>query len=225
METSRRALPFSVLPALSLSLSLAILGGATAYGYFAATNLVSPQPATENLHVFGSWRGALPLLRTPHSSLAPLVGRLDGSDIPAIASYNPYDQSITLSPKLRSLPMETREVVLRHEFGHALLADVLNRGAVGSYALSRFRINAVLQLAAWQDPGDLPSVLRPVWVDFVEAQRSNPAIYGDDGAPRGYYTSNFGEFFAQSFAAYCVGSPEVPLGTAAALAEIERLEP
>lgn len=225
METPRHSLPYSVLLALSLSLSLAILGGAIAYAYFAATNLVSPRPATEDVHVFGTWHGALPLLRGVRRSPVPLVGHMYGREIPAIAHYDPYDQSITLSPALRRLPAAAQEADLRHEFGHALLADVLNRGAIGSYALSRFRSNAVLQLAAWQEPGDLPTVLRPIWSDFVAAHRSNPTIYGDWGAPPGYYTSIFGEFFAESFAAYCVGNPEVPAGTAAALAEIEQLEP
>jgi hypothetical protein len=214
-----------VLLALSLSLSLAILGGAIAYAYFAATNSVSARPATEDVHVFGTWHGALPLLRGVRRSPVPLVGHMYGREIPAIAHYDPYDQSITLGPALRGLPAITQATALRHEYGHALLVDILNRDAMGSYALSRFRSDAVLQLAAWQSPGELPRVLRPIWSDFVAAHRSNPAIYGDWGAPAGYYTSTFGEFFAESFAAYCVGNPEVPAGTAAALTEIEQLEP
>jgi len=191
--------------------------------YSTASAAVRSTPACETLGIFGTWRGQLPLARELRQSQEG-ADTYNGEVSYKLAYFSAADQSITETPIFHRLNAGRQAAALRHEYGHALLSDLLNRGALGSYSLSRFELDRVLNLTADDNPGALPEVLRPVWEDFVEARRSNRSIYCTDNlAIAGYYTDHFGEFVAESFGRFCNGDPLVPPRTAGALREIEQI--
>jgi hypothetical protein len=174
----------------------------------------------------GAWEGNLPLAREiRRTTVSQVKIAVRGSSIDStIAYFTPKDQSINTLPIYDTLPTAKKETVIRHEFGHALMSDLVNAG--GSYSDSRRSAEGIAGLSAFAGSGDLPELLRPIWNDFVDASQNNPNIYLNHGPydpERGYYVSAFGEFFAESFACYCEGSDEVPESTRRAFEAIEQL--
>jgi len=197
----------------------------------AVSGLLPQAAAVAQPQLLLSWHGYYPRARAlihDNTSLESIgySGQVNGR---VVAAYDPRNQSIGLGDGYSALGSELQRSVLRHEYGHALMADVVNRSCGGDYTHSRVRISQLQRLTQTSDPSNLPTELLPVFHDYLnEVRAGNLGIYGADGqtghAPRGYYLSNLGEFFAQSFEEFCVNPANVPPATRAAFQHIETLD-
>ncbi len=148
------------------------------------------------------------------TALDLLVGYIVKRGAPVVAEKAGNFDSKTgviriLSEELRweaSLPEGMRpnfDHTLRHEYGHAFLNDFLKAAAGGDQ-----RLAATLSVMPYQTASakaaDWPGALVPL----LEEYRKTPkTVFGS-----AYYTSTFGEYFAESYARFCEGK-EVPAAT------------
>ena len=188
----------------------------------AVSGVLPEAAAVQDPELLPGWSGAYPRARVlRESSITEESYGSDGRPAYQVAAFNPKDQAITLSSMFATLDESTQTSTLRHEYGHALMSDLVARDEHGSYAGSRLRTNALQVLTQGSDPRDLPPALKPVFKDYQRAPRD---IY-DDG-PRtqpGYYTSTFGEFFAESYRRQLEGEP-IPAATAAVFERIDAIQ-
>lgn len=177
---------------------------------------VSAQP-----DVFLGWSGSYPRARVmKESTITEESYGSDGRKGYQVAAFNPKDQAITLSAMFATLDESTQASTLRHEYGHALMSDIVARDQGGDYTRSRVRTNALQLLTQESDPRELPELLLPIFEDYTRAPRD---IYDDGLTLDGYYTSTFGEFFAESYRRHLEGEP-IPSAARAVFERIEGLD-
>lgn len=180
---------------------------------------VSVQP-----EVLLDWSGFYPKTRLiEQSDITQEFYGVDGRVGYGLAAFNPNNQSIVRSSMFEEISENDQLSTLRHEYGHALLSDLLVRDRGGDYYRSR-KANALQELTQGDNPSELPELLLPIFEDYRSAPRS---IY-DRGMEStrtipGYFTREFGEFFAESFARYLEGEP-IPAATRAVFERIEALQ-
>jgi hypothetical protein len=85
--------------------------------------------------------------------------------------------------------------LLRHEYGHAFLDDWV-KGAAPKDASGK-QLAYLPYTEGTNDTGSYPKAMRPV---LDEYRRVKPDVYGLT-----YYTSEFGEYMAESYARFCEG--------------------
>lgn len=187
-----------------------------------ASSGVLPQSAVSaHPDVLLGWSGSYPRARVmKQETITEESYGADGRPAYQVAAFNPKDQAITLSAMFATLDESTQASTLRHEFGHALMSDIVARDQGGDYTRSRVRTNALQLLTQESDPRELPQLLLPIFEDYRSAPRD---IYDDGLTLDGYYTSTFGEFFAESYRRHLEGEP-IPSATRAVFERIEGLD-
>jgi len=198
------------------------------YGISSAATILNG-PAARSMPELGGWSGALPRSRRIVEDSDTETRMVNGQPIYTVCFYTPFDQSLHVSSYYHTLPRKQREATMRHELGHALMADLVNRGIGGGYLVSRDTTNSIQVLTPGGDESSLPEELRPIFEDYrKQVLAGNVGIYGADGqaghAPRGYFLSNLGEYFAESWAQFIVDPGAVPPATRAAFELIETLD-
>lgn len=162
------------------------------------------------------WKGALPYERkvTVRKSVQESQDlSCFGDALTPLASYDVDSGNIVLTAGSQQS--------LNHEYGHALLVDLLaqrNGGNYGKAATEAMALN-VLQRAD-RDSSSVPTWLEPVADDY-----RNCSQVGALGRNHLYYFSNLNEYFAECYSLYTNGQQdEVPEDTRAFLAAVERGE-
>lgn len=214
----------TILRALIVALVIinGFIGGTVADAHREAVSGLLPQSAIEvHPEVLLDWEGTYPRARVlKRETITEESYGSDGRLSYAVAAFNPKDQAITLSSMFAELDGTTQDSTLRHEYGHALMSDIVARDEGGDYADSRVRTNTLQLLTQENDPRELPELLLPVFEDY---QRSPRSIYDEGRTQPGYYTSTFGEFFAESYRRHLEGKP-LPASTEAVIDRIEALD-
>lgn len=190
MGSVRRA--FSVLSRLvytACMLGLAAAIALTAMGKWSPADVVhavvirdqvkTPAYRTANL---GSWRGQMPRTRPVRvvKDISPPMSPVQGT---VAGQFDPLSDEIKVIPG-------SGDVTLAHEYGHAMLEDLIERHE-GSYTAS-LKMFSVLEDSRQVDARNVPEWLRPT---FMEYQRLPVTYYGSP-----YFGRSFNEYFAESFA-------------------------
>jgi hypothetical protein len=133
----------------------------------------------------GSWRGTLPYARPVR--IVEHIG-VEGQNTPQdgvwAGQYDPATGEIRI---IRT----AGDLTLAHEYGHALLQDLIIKYARESVCpVGTFQ--SLSETNRSTDPSQVPEWLRTVFADY----RSLPA----DPYGSAYYGSTFNEYFAESFA-------------------------
>jgi hypothetical protein len=160
----------------------------------------------------GCWTGELPLARPVITSTTVDLTNNDYTanyDAEAVGGYLWGTGEIVLKPNATAN-------ILRHEFGHALLADALVVYHDGDMAAATktllLKDDAVVNFGRTSDINDLPEALREVATEYQSVPEN---IYGST-----YYTERLTEYIAQSFAGFC-GGHSVPPVVGAWLTELQ----
>jgi hypothetical protein len=137
---------------------------------------------------------------------------VDGREV--AAAYDPAMDRIEIASATGSDPRCARHA-LRHEYGHALVIDILT-AAASDRESARRTIQEFRGLGPHGDRMIVPEALRPVFDEYATFE---PETYGD-----GSLSSDFGEYMAESYARYLDGS-RVPPVTARFLGDVAAMEP
>lgn len=164
-----------------------------------ATNV---QPTPQHERFLEDWQGALPLERpvvyADRSSRQLQSVEVTGD---AAGCYSPSTGVITIATDAKE-----NGVVVVHEWGHALLMDVLTELHGGDPAL------AAVDFASLDAPlsaVDFKAMPRPVVPLIQEYEGLNPnALAGNYRESNSYALSSFNEYFAESFMLYNGGQAE-----------------
>jgi hypothetical protein len=193
--------------ALGLSVNAAAAGQVWTPGSGRIVSSVrSRKPAYES-GCLGAWRGTLPRERT-----VKLVDRIESPALAAPAEgvwagqYDPMTGDIKV---IRT----AGDITLAHEYGHALLHDLLEQGSGGSRR-ALYEFSALVAANHDTDPSDVPERLRSV---FDEYRGTQDDLYGNS-----HYAGSFAEYFAESFARIATGDgANVPPRMTAFLASLD----
>ena len=179
------------------------------------------EPAIAAHDIFNGWTGDYPTARVIvwSNDTDQILG--DNPKYFTAGAYDPKDQVITLTDRYFTATPEQQTQILVHEYGHALMGDLINHGSItNNYSLNRYSINRVQLFTQEANPRSVPEILRPL---FLEYQRAERDTYDKWSNPPGYYTNIFGEYFAESFRCYIQGET-VSEEVKAYFQEIEQLE-
>jgi hypothetical protein len=164
---------------------------ATAYGHDAPASItyVTPENAAApaaSSGCLGDWHGAVPHIR-PIARVLEIDA--EGQTAPAgsvwAGEYDPVNDRIAVLEDCAS------DLTLAHEYGHALLYDVIIEH-VGPGAPAQALFAALDATGQHTSTSRVPEWLRPV---FDEYRTASASPYGD-----GYFGASFNEYFAESFA-------------------------
>ena len=113
--------------------------------------------------------------------------------------YEGLRGTIYLSPRLLPEDSFTYNMVYKHEYGHVFLEDYLNQSKKDNLSgyiedLGAIYYSSLTQSSPMIAVAFAPKELRELF-EFYKSV--DPMIYDDD-----YYTSNFGEFIAESYSYY-----------------------
>lgn len=165
-----------------------------------------PAYQTTNL---GRWNGSLPMART---TITTTTVDLKANDYAANYSEEAVGGYLWGTGEIVVKPSAS-QMVLAHEYGHALTADTLTVYENGDMtAATKVLFDEVLDFGRTNDTRELPTQLREVAREYQEVPEN---IYGST-----YYTERLTEYLAQSFARYCSGQ-SVPPVTEKWLAELQ----
>jgi hypothetical protein len=148
----------------------------------------------------GRWHGSLPMARTTITTTTVDMKNNDYAaayDEEAVGGYLWGTGEIVVKP-------QASQMVLAHEYGHALTADALTVYENGDMtAATNVLFDEVLDFNRTSDVRELPAQLRDVAAEY---QSVDPDIYGST-----YYTERLTEYLAQSFARYTAGQTVPPV--------------
>ena len=162
------------------------------------------------------WKGSLPYDRrvTVEETMSATQDlSVFGDGVQTLASYNVKTGEINI--------LTGADSTRNHEFGHALLVDLVAQQNGGDYAKAASDSMALNKLS----PEATDSSLAPSWLVGVADDYRNATPTGALGAYNGYYLQNLNEYFAECYSLYTNGQQgEVPPNTRAFLASVERGE-
>jgi len=196
------AVMIALLPVIAYATPIAV------YHYLAQTveRNTNDIPAYQTADL-GCWKGSIPTLRRV-SVLGDIPEVVSTPALRTVGNYTTRTAEIVL---LRGDTLTP--TVLRHEYGHALLFDVLVRECGGDIADAlRLDESVVASFSRTSDITTLPTDLRAIAREY---QSQPTTIYGNR-----HFTTTFGEYVAQSFSRYCAALI-VPVTTAAWLRGVE----
>jgi hypothetical protein len=169
------------------ALVIACLGVGVAIASPRALELATTPGCRIDAGVPGDWHGALPTKR-PVSVVATIV--VSDQTCPQgstwAGQYNVATGDIQIVKNASA-------ITLAHEYGHALLHDLLRQrcGSSESPDMTFIRIEKMNQSSG---SAGLPEWLKPAYREY---QNGSPTPFGDS-----YFGDSFGEYFAESFGYY-----------------------